>query len=326
MITRFEHPAYLLLWIVVLVLVIMCMAFMYTQTQSLTQYALKQQWSRLGIKVFPWKKIIPLSLFFVSIFAAVGAVAGPIGKNKTPRSRATVVIALDISGSMNAKDVSPSRLSLAVATTKKFINETSRKINIGLVTFNSDATGILTPTENRESLYHALDSLHAKGGTATGSAINQSRKMITKFHKELQLHNDDTPGYIVLISDGKQTVPTENINEAGGAALAARSAQQANIKIFPIAIGTKSGVVTVDHETIKVPVDTQTLDKIAELSGGIVLRSGDGGDLDRNYSKIAQQIAYSTIEAPKPFPWVLTSLISLLTAICMSLYFNRRVF
>ena len=174
----------------------------------------------------------------------------------------------DISGSMNATDVQPDRLSAAVAAAKTLTEKVPPTFRLGLITFSDFAEQRVAPTTDRAQIKGALDQLVAEGGTAMGDGLERGL-----FAARTPVPNADgsgvrrLPTVIVLLSDGKNTSGTRDPVEV------AREAGRARIPIYAIALGTPGGEVELRDsfgflQRVQVPPDTETLKEIARVSGG----------------------------------------------------------
>lgn len=176
-----------------------------------------------------------------------------------------VMFVLDVSLSMEATDVPPTRLAVAREAAREFANRQPAQTDLGLATFAGTAQLHVTPTTNRSAFTTALDAVKLSERTATGEGIYTALAALS------QVVPVDGPQRIILLSDGKQTQPAD-LDAPRGAYTAAREAQSKNIPISTISLGTAHGVVDVpDHSTsvrVPVPTDPDSLREIARLSGG----------------------------------------------------------
>jgi Ca-activated chloride channel homolog len=176
---------------------------------------------------------------------------------------ATIILLVDVSLSMLAKDVAPSRLAAAQQAGKAFVDELPAETNLGVVAFAGTASVLVAPTVDRAAAKSALDGLRLSERTATGEGIFAALQALEGFGK----------GQIVLLSDGKQTVP-DSLDDSRGAYTAARDAKQRGVRISTISLGTADGTVDIagsapgSTQTVPVPVDDASLREIANLGGG----------------------------------------------------------
>ncbi len=169
-----------------------------------------------------WRRHLPLALAGMATAALIGALARPQVSIAVPAEQATIVLAMDHSGSMAATDVSPSRLVAAEKAAEAFLAKVPAKVRVGGVVFNNSAQAIDSPTTDREDLKAALEAaMKPSGGTATGDALATSLEMIKA---------TKAPGAIVLLSDGKATHGRDPLPVAD-------AAKQAKVPIYTVALG-----------------------------------------------------------------------------------------
>src|SRR5690242_14843049 len=125
-----------------------------------------------------WRRHVPPALFLAAIVVLLAAAARPAAVVMLPSEHETVILAMDVSGSMRASDVKPTRLAAAQAAAKSFVNDTARSTRIGLVAFAGSAALVQAPTANREDLFAAIDQLQLQNATAIGSGLLASLKAI----------------------------------------------------------------------------------------------------------------------------------------------------
>ena len=266
-----------------------------------------------------WRRHATAAAFIVALTALVVAVARPTHDEKVPRERATVIVAIDTSLSMEADDVSPSRLVAAQTAAKAFVDQLPSKINVGLVTFDGAARLEVPPTTDRSVVTDAIDELELHEGTAIGDAILVSLDAIKQQAKRDDAGTDVIPARIVLMSDGKTTVGSPN--ERGVAA-----AREAEVPIATIAFGTDEGVITIPQEPLPVPVpiDEDALRQIAEDTGGSFFTATSESELQSVYANIGSSIGFDVEQREITTWFVGAALLALLATAGMSLaWFNR---
>lgn len=237
-----------------------------------------------------WQRHVAPVLLLATLVLLVVGFARPARRVRTPRRQATVVLAVDVSGSMVASDVDPDRLTAAKEAAGAFLDSLPPGVRLGLVSFSTGARIEVAPTTDRASVRSALDGLEAGGGTATGEAI----QLALQSAAAIGGGTSKVPAAVVLMSDGKPT-------EAAGAAAAARAvdeavaaAEDAGVKVSTIAFGTDAGVVTVQGETIAVPSDPAAMAAIASATGGQTFTAASAGQLRSVYDDIGRTVGYVT--------------------------------
>src|SRR6476620_8013115 len=176
---------------------------------------------------------LPALALILALTLLTIALAGPTAEARGPRNRATVVLVIDVSLSMQATDVEPTRLAAAQAAAKAFADQLTPGVNLGLVAFAGTAAVLVSPTTDRAAVKRAVDSLQLSESTATGEAIFAAMSSIETFSQSVSGTQDGPPpARIVLMSDGKQTVPgPDGENEPRGAFTAARKAAEAKVPV-----------------------------------------------------------------------------------------------
>ncbi|SEH81184.1 Ca-activated chloride channel family protein [Mycolicibacterium rutilum] len=270
-----------------------------------------------------WRHV-PAALLAISLLLCTIALAGPTHDQRLPRNRAVVVLAIDVSQSMNATDVEPSRLAAAQEASKKFVDELTPGINLGVIAFAGTATVLVSPTTNRDASRRAIDNLQVAERTATGEAILTSLSSISTVGAVIGGGDEPPPAHIVLFSDGKETVPN-NPDNPKGAFTAARAAKDQGVPISTISFGTPNGTVEVNNERVPVPVDDKMMRRIAELSGGESYTAENLEELNKVYSTLQDQIGYETVRGEATTGWLRLAALVAAVAAAASLLMNRRL-
>jgi Ca-activated chloride channel homolog len=221
-----------------------------------------------------WREHLPFALFLAALALLGVAIARPMATIKTPRRQATVVLDFDVSNSMAARDVEPSRIGAAELAAKAFVQHQPTGVKIGVVAFGQGAIIVQPPTFNHATVVQAIDHLSLGGGTSLGSGILTSLDAIagkTIRVNQAALAQDASGeiniGYyggstIVLFSDGEDTSGTNPVTWA-------RLASIAGVRIQAIGVGTAAGTtVKVDGFTLGTALDAQTLQAVATVTNG----------------------------------------------------------
>jgi Ca-activated chloride channel family protein len=244
----------------------------------------------------------------------------PSANVRVPRERATVMMAVDVSLSMKATDIEPTRFQAMQTAAKKFVDVLPARINLGLVSFAGTASTLVTPTTSRPQVRAAIDNLHLAESTAIGEAVFTSLSAIQSFQSTLQGAGEKAPpARIVLLSDGYNTV-----GRADTQAIAA--ARGAGVPVSTIAFGTDYGTLSLDGETVPVPVDRSTLKNIADKTGGSYHEAATAQELEQVYKDLGSQIGYAN--EPKDIsPWFVRGgvLFALIGAGLSLLWTNRLI-
>ena len=232
-----------------------------------------------------WRRHVPAALLLVSLTALTTAFARPQADVQVPRERATVVVALDTSISMEATDVAPDRIGAARESAATFIAGLPDRFNVGLVSFSGTASIVVQPTKDHELVVSAVRSLELGPSTAIGEAVFAALAAIQSVPGEPD--QEPPPARIVLLSDGTNTVGRD-------VSLAAEAAVDAGVPVSTIAYGTPDGVVQVQGQLIPVPVDGPALERLAEATGGSAFTAQSGEELSEVYDDIGTQVGTTT--------------------------------
>jgi Ca-activated chloride channel homolog len=231
-------------------------------------------------RVSSWRRRVPLALFLASLAALSLALARPHATVAVPQEQASIVLVTDVSRSMLAEDVEPSRLEAARSAAKRFLSEVPDEARVGVVAFSTDPHTIEPPTDDRGKVEDVLDSLNADGGTATGDALAAALDLVDKGPAAKR-----PPAAIVLLSDGETTVGREPIPVA-------RAARRLHIPIHTVALGTSDATIrTPTGELIPVPPDPDTMRRIAQVSGGRAFQAENADDVSRIYETLGSRVA-----------------------------------
>jgi len=226
----------------------------------------------------------PLIMLVALVFLIVG-VARPHATVSVPREEATIVLAMDVSRSMKATDVEPTRLDAARTAAKTFLDEVPERFRVGVVSFATRAAVGVAPTEDRELVVTALDTLTPGEGTAIGDAVALSLRVGQPQEEGAEV----PPRAVVLLSDGArdggQVEPAE----------AAQQAKQRGVPVYTVLVGTPDGVVEEQltggfRRIIRVPPNPETLEQVAVTSGGTFFQAADAEGLSRVYEELGSRL------------------------------------
>jgi Ca-activated chloride channel family protein len=271
-----------------------------------------------------WERHVPAVLLLASLALFVTGMAGPTAEEKVPRNRATVMLVIDVSLSMEATDVLPTRLKAAQDAATQFAQNMTPGINLGLISFAGTATVLVNPTTDRNGVIKAIENLKLAQSTATGEGIFAALQSVESFSSVVGGADGPPPARIVLMSDGKQTVP-EDLYAARGGYTAAQAAKQAGVPISSISFGTTHGSVDIDGKAQPVSVDDESLREIARLSGGDFYKAASAEELKKVYGDLGEQIGYELKDADASKPWVVVGTLILMLGAAASLFFGQRL-
>lgn len=252
-----------------------------------------------------WRRHVPPMLYLLSLAALLVGLARPQAVTLVPKEQATVMLVMDVSGSMNATDVQPTRLLAAEQAAIVFLHELPARFRVGVVSFSGTAQMIARPTTDRQAVEDAINSLHAEGPTAMGDAIERALEVKRppappstsgKGGRNATPPTTVNPAkepplVILLLSDGANTQgKTQPLD-------AANDAKHLNVPVFTIALGTDTGMVDVPDESgqlrrIPVPPDKFTLRRIADTTGGRFFTAPSANDLRAIYHDLGSKIGF----------------------------------
>jgi Ca-activated chloride channel family protein len=232
-----------------------------------------------------WRRHAPMLAFLVAVAVLVLAAARPQRSVAVPVTDGAVMLVDDVSSSMAASDVTPSRLGAAKNAADRFLADVPSAIRVGLMTF-SDRTEVLqSPTTDHAAVRNALAQLRSGGHTAIGDAINRAVTILKGLKGP---GGKRVPSAIVLLSDGTSTQGADPLG-------AARQAAAQHIPVYTVALGTAHGTIRVGQRTVPVPLSASQLQRIASLSGGRAFTVGDSGGLSAVYSHLAVQFGHKKV-------------------------------
>jgi Ca-activated chloride channel family protein len=284
-----------------------------------------------------WRRHVPPALYLFALAALLVSLARPQALALVPKEQATVVLVMDVSGSMNATDVAPTRLVSSQRAAVAFIEELPEKFRVGIVSFASTAQTLTRPTTDRVAVYEAIDSLHAEGATAMGDGIERaldvkrpptppssgSAARPSPSPPAQQGGGDEAPLVVLLLSDGANTQGRTQPMQA------AADAKALGVPVFTIALGTDRGMVDVPDETgnlrrIPVPPDTLTLQRIAQTTGARFFAAPSNGDLREVYRELGSKIGFVKEKQEVTVVFAATGLLFLVAGATMSLVWFSR--
>lgn len=236
-----------------------------------------------------WTRHLFVAMSLASLIALGLAYANPLGVEKQPRERATVVLVVDTSLSMSATDVSPNRLAAAQTAAVAFMNDLPSSFNVAVVGLDGDPSIAIPPTTDRGATQRAIEALQLSDGTAIGDSITQALKAVDQ--APVGDDEEEAPAMIVMLSDGTNT-------EGASATEATAQARDRDIPIFTIAYGTENGYVDVDGQRENVAPDPETLEQIATATGGKSVAADDLTSLKDAYRQIGSVVGYEEVAKP----------------------------
>jgi Ca-activated chloride channel family protein len=237
-----------------------------------------------------WRRHAPAAVLLLAAAALILALARPQRTVAAPQRAATVVLVNDVSGSMRADDVKPSRLTAAVKSAKVLVDKTPDNFRLGVISFSDFAQQLVAPTTDRGAVEGALEGMVADGGTAMGDGLARGLQAArTPVPTKDGRGTRRLPAIIVLLSDGQNTLG------ANSPLAVAQQAKQQHIPVYTIALGTQDGEVVQQDpfgftQRIPVPPDKETLRQIARTTGGRFFEAVSSKDAEQIYGRIGTRL------------------------------------
>jgi Ca-activated chloride channel homolog len=232
------------------------------------------------------RRHLPLALYALALAAVMIALARPEATVAVPEERAAVVLVTDISGSMESRDVSPSRMEAVRRAASDFLEGAPEELRVGAVSFNHSVRAIEPPRAARDDTRALVDGLTPSGGTATGEGLAAAVGLLSRTGERDQRR---PPAAVILLSDGASTHGRDPIEVA-------RQAARMRIPIYTVALGTDAGTIQVEGRngsavTRAVPPDRVTMRRIATISGARTFNANAGEELATVYERLGSQVA-----------------------------------
>jgi Ca-activated chloride channel family protein len=291
------------------------------------------------------RRHIPPLLFMLALAAMLVAASRPMAVVVLPSNQQTIILAMDVSGSMRAADVQPNRLVAAQEAAKSFIKELPRTVRVGIVAFAGSAQVAQLPTTNREDLITAIDSFQLQRATATGNAIvvslatlfpdagidisdfgPQSRERGTPLDRAGKPQKEFTPvapgsytsAAIIMLTDGQRTTGVDPLD-------AAKVAADHGVRVYTVGVGTVDGeTIGFEGWSMRVRLDEDTLKAIANKTNAEYFYAGTATDLKKVYTSLSSRLTVEKKETEISALFAMAAAgLALLSAGLSLLWFNR---
>jgi Ca-activated chloride channel homolog len=289
------------LWVLALipVLVLLYVIILMRRSQLGMRFTNTAVLDRIMPKQSTWRRHVTVAMMLLSLVALSFAWARPVGQEKVPRERATIVVVIDVSLSMKAKDVSPDRLTSAKQAATEFITRLPAGFNVAIVELSGKPATRLPPSTDRGAAERAIGALELKEGTAIGDSITKALRAVDQAPKGQD--GKPAPAAIVVLSDGQNT---EGVPPEGPTA----QARQRKIPIYTIAYGTETGYVDLDGKRERVAPDKATLRKIAQSTGGKAWGADSASQLNNVYKDVRSEVGYEVVKTEITAQWAFYAL------------------
>jgi Ca-activated chloride channel homolog len=297
-----------------------------------------------------WRRHVPPMLLLSVFGLLVIAAARPVARITLPTQEQTLILAMDVSGSMRADDVAPNRLIASQAAAKKFVADLPRNVRVGVVAFAGSAELVQQPTLSRDDVVGAIDRLHLQRATAIGSAIlvslatffpdagidvwqangqrSDARPLPSASDRDKGAASPNfepvapgsySSGAIILLTDGQRTTGPDPVE-------AARMAAARGVKVFTVGFGTKEGeVINFDGWSVRVSLDEETLKKVADITLGDYFYAGSASDLSKIYTALSARLVLERRETEITSLFAHVAAVLLLLGVGLSMWWYGRV-
>jgi Ca-activated chloride channel family protein len=245
------------------------------------------------------RRHIPPALFLAGLTILLVALARPHAVVSLPGLESTVILSFDVSGSMSATDMEPSRMEAAKAAARDFVQRQPGNVEIGVVAFSDGGISVQTPTKDQETILAAIERLTPQRGTSVGSGILASLNAIALDRGEMPVTGDGLtppptpipvpygtyiPAAIVLLTDGENTTNPDPLE-------AALAASQQGVRVYTIGVGSAAGTtLTVNDFTVFTQLNEPMLQQIASITDGMYFNAQSEEDLREIYENLDVQV------------------------------------
>lgn len=297
-------------------------------------FGLSQQGAgrRLGLR-----RHLPPALFVIGLAILAVALARPQTVISMPRVAGTVILAFDVSGSMAAEDVTPTRMEAAKTAARTFVERQPMTVQIGVVAFSEGGFSVQVPTNDRAAILASIDRLAPQRGTSLAYGILASlntidamqKKQNTRFYTNLTPTPEPTPtpmpkgtyspAVVVLLTDGENNIPPDPLGEAQAAA-------ERGVRVYTVGIGSAAGTTLhVNGFTVHTQLDEAMLKEIAQLTDGAYYNAANEEDMRAVYDNVGAQLIVKTEQTEVTALFAGASILALLAGSAFSLLWFSRV-
>jgi Ca-activated chloride channel family protein len=310
---KFIWPS--MLWLLALLpLLVLLYLWLLRKKRKTTVRLASVQVAKLALGSGPgWRRHVPPALMLLAVAAGLFAVSRPTATITLPLSERTIMLAMDVSGSMRAEDVKPNRLVASQEAAKTFVNNLPREVKVGVVSFAGTAAVVQAPTTSRDDVIAAIDRFQLQRGTATGSGIILSLATLFPDHgieiqhvtgqrnfpgnaKDREIKKADKPAFapvppgsyssaaVIMLTDGQRTTGPDPLE-------AAKMAAERGIRVYTVGIGTTQGeTIGFEGWSMRVRLDEETLKNISVLTHGEYFYAGTAEDLKKVYEGLSSRM------------------------------------
>jgi Ca-activated chloride channel family protein len=317
----FRSPVLLLLLVVVAVVALAYLVLQFRRRRYIVLFPNVDAVVRAAPRSALWRRHVTAAVFLLMLAALVVAMARPGHTVNEPKNDAVIMVALDVSRSMEADDVAPTRLAAAKAQASSFIRSMPASVDVGVVVFSQVASVPVQPTRNRDEALRAIRRARPGNGTAIGDAIQQALLALRQHSATdaVAIPGQTLPNaQIVLLSDGESTTGRSS-------AVASDAAHAAKVRVSTIAVGTARGTVGIEGERFDVPVVASELRFVARQTNGRFFTAKSAAELGDIYHDVQGRVAYERVWADETASVVLGVLLVGALALGAALLWAGRV-
>jgi Ca-activated chloride channel family protein len=265
-----------------------------------------------------WRRHAVAAALGVAMVALVIGLARPSHAVQVPRTDAVVMLTIDVSGSMVATDVAPTRLQAAIAQARQFVASAPSSFRIGLVAFDDSGHTLAPPSTDRTALLDALGRLARGHGTAGGEGLFTALDDIKAATSGAVAQSDQPFAAVIFLSDGATTIGRSLTD-------AAHAAADQHVPVYTIAYGTANGTVVINGQTVAVPSDPAAMAQVAQITGGATFTATSGDELASVYSRIGTTIGHILEQQEMVVLFAAIAMLALALALAGALVWNPRL-
>jgi Ca-activated chloride channel homolog len=281
-------------WLLLALLLLPVLAFVYFRVQSRPAESVvlhpdAEFLAQLSKRRFSKGRDLPTLLFLLAFGFGIVALARPNAPVPVPDNRTTIVLAIDVSLSMDAKDIAPTRFVAAQEAARVFIKQLPKGTKIGLVSFAGYAAVNILPTAEHSEVLKVIDDLSLGRGTAIGAGIRESVGALPGRSNDGQTKPEKNPPpvAVVLLTDGRNNREPDPIEMAA-------IARDQQVKVYTVGLGTQEGSINLENGGFRVGFDPETLKQIAQTTGGQYFEARSAGQLEAVYKSLGRSIGWTT--------------------------------
>ncbi|HEX2179036.1 MAG TPA: VWA domain-containing protein [Actinomycetota bacterium] len=229
-----------------------------------------------------WRRHVAPVLFLITLVLLIGAAARPVATLRVPREQASIMLVMDVSGSMASTDLEPNRIVAAKDAAKEFLGSLPDRMRVGLVSFSDYATLVTPLTTDKEIVDEALENLRVRGGTAMGDGMAVALDQIDVERQAGQ----EVPASMLVLSDGETNrgAPPEQV---------AQAAMEARVPVYVIGVGTEEGAIQrAGDQLVRSQLNREELELVATLTGGRYFESTTSESLEEIYRSVGSSLGF----------------------------------